>query len=225
MRKLAMLAAASLAALATPALAQTVTSEVNGSPLPYQIFGIGTGPHDPANVVYGSSPSNDNGAPNVTFTSGAGSTVQVVISDGFAQIDPGTGTWTSLQIDPTEFDFTDFKFAISLEGATSDANDNVLVEYLLAGASDYVSWGTIDGLTAPNVNFELSGATFDAFRLSTVSAGVTFGTIKQMSYNPVGAPPPVPEPATWAMMLMGFGATGVAMRRSRRRKGLLTQFA
>jgi hypothetical protein len=54
---------------------------------------------------------------------------------------------------------------------------------------------------------------------------VTFGTIKQMSYEPVGAPPAVPEPATWAMMLMGFGATGVAMRRSRRRKGLLTQFA
>ena len=28
--------------------------------------------------------------------------------------------------------------------------------------------------------------------------------------------PPVPEPATWAMMLLGFGATGFAMRRRRR---------
>jgi PEP-CTERM motif len=27
---------------------------------------------------------------------------------------------------------------------------------------------------------------------------------------------PVPEPATWAMMLLGFGAVGFAMRRSRR---------
>jgi len=36
--------------------------------------------------------------------------------------------------------------------------------------------------------------------------------------------PPVPEPATWAMMLIGFGATGVAMRR-RRRKLAFAQFA
>ena len=35
-----------------------------------------------------------------------------------------------------------------------------------------------------------------------------------------GGNPPVPEPATWAMMLMGFGATGYAMRRRRRSAGL-----
>jgi hypothetical protein len=28
--------------------------------------------------------------------------------------------------------------------------------------------------------------------------------------------PPVPEPATWAMMLVGFGGIGMAMRRGRR---------
>ena len=31
----------------------------------------------------------------------------------------------------------------------------------------------------------------------------------------------VPEPATWAMMLVGFGGMGVAMRRSRKAKGIL----
>lgn len=35
----------------------------------------------------------------------------------------------------------------------------------------------------------------------------------------------VPEPATWAMMLVGFGATGFAMRRSRRGKKLVSQLA
>lgn len=34
-----------------------------------------------------------------------------------------------------------------------------------------------------------------------------------------GTPPAVPEPATWAMMLMGFGAAGFAMRK-RRQPGL-----
>jgi len=40
----------------------------------------------------------------------------------------------------------------------------------------------------------------------------------------VNVAPPVPEPATWAMMLAGFGAMGFAMRRTRR-KVLLTQIA
>ena len=35
----------------------------------------------------------------------------------------------------------------------------------------------------------------------------------------------VPEPATWAMMLLGFGAAGTALRRGRRRKGELLQIA
>jgi hypothetical protein len=39
-----------------------------------------------------------------------------------------------------------------------------------------------------------------------------------------GQTPGVPEPSTWAMMLLGFGATGFAVRRSRR-KALLSQIA
>jgi hypothetical protein len=40
-----------------------------------------------------------------------------------------------------------------------------------------------------------------------------------------GTPPGVPEPATWAMMLLGFGAAGVAVRRSRRKQALVSQLA
>jgi hypothetical protein len=35
----------------------------------------------------------------------------------------------------------------------------------------------------------------------------------------------VPEPATWAMMLLGFGAVGVGMRRNRRKAKLVSQLA
>ena len=37
--------------------------------------------------------------------------------------------------------------------------------------------------------------------------------------------PGVPEPATWAMMLLGFGGIGMALRRSRRRSSALMQIA
>ena len=40
-----------------------------------------------------------------------------------------------------------------------------------------------------------------------------------------GGTPPVPEPATWAMMLLGFGAAGTAMRRNRRRTAHIAQLA
>lgn len=36
-----------------------------------------------------------------------------------------------------------------------------------------------------------------------------------------GVQAPLPEPATWAMMLFGFGGIGVAMRRRRQKSGLM----
>jgi PEP-CTERM motif len=50
--------------------------------------------------------------------------------------------------------------------------------------------------------------------------GGTADSIRQVRIN-LAENGAVPEPATWAMMLLGFGAAGVALRRSRRRKGVL----
>ena len=50
-------------------------------------------------------------------------------------------------------------------------------------------------------------------------------TVKQIRIDPGVAGPAVPEPSTWAMMLMGFGAAGYAMRRRRRDGNKLAQVA
>ena len=58
--------------------------------------------------------------------------------------------------------------------------------------------------------------TLSAFVSGPVCSGcgaVQFGTTSSFTLNSTAA---VPEPATWAMMLLGFGAVGFGMRRQRK---------
>jgi hypothetical protein len=151
---------------------------------------------------------------NVTFT---GNT-QIHVGSGFAQINdptPDTSPWYTLEIDPL-LDFTEFKFSTMLE----DPNGTISVFALLTGASDFV---LVDTYTAGinNLNKLLSGGTFDAFRIES-SAPIAFFEVKQLSFN--AAPGAVPEPGSWAMMLLGFAGIGASVRRARK-SGRLLQIA
>ena len=212
-------------AIATPATAAVTVANTGGTPLANQIYGIaGTG-----TTIYGSSPNNDNVA-NVTFTADT----TVGMGAGFAQINdasPNTPDWYTLIINPDQL-FTDFKYSTMLTGAGT-----LTVYYVLSGsgftqtqinntnlaAFTQVTAGNGGVYSADNNNFNklLSGGTFDAFAIRS-STPISFFEVKQMTFNGV---PPVPEPATWAMMLLGFGGIGMAMRRSRRRNGALMQIA
>ena len=67
------------------------------------------------------------------------------------------------------------------------------------------------------------GSYIVAFLQQTDDYGATANSGAILETSP---PDGVPEPATWAMMLVGFGAAGVAIRRSRRRKPqLVSQLA
>lgn len=55
------------------------------------------------------------------------------------------------------------------------------------------------------------------------STGGGFADIRQIRVGPAAVAAAVPEPATWAMMLIGFGGIGASLRRRRARN--LPQFA
>lgn len=216
-------AAAIALSIASGAFAQVTLTPTDGSPLTNQIYGIDA----TAMQVFGSSPNND-GIANVTFT---GDTL-IHVGSGFAQIndadysmkDPATQDWFKLIINPLA-DFTDFKFAVQLKDSGT-----VSVYYLLTGvAGDANAFATYSPFLAGsfaggtgNVNQLLSGATFNGFMISSTSPIELF-EIKQMSFN--GVPGAVPEPGTWALMLLGFAGVGAVLRRSRKASGRLLQIA
>lgn len=84
------------------------------------------------------------------------------------------------------------------------------------GTSDLTFGGTCAGLydtLSTSVNTTIGQSYTLTFRLtSSAPAG---GTGLRISAGPLAAGA-VPEPATWAMMLLGFGGIGFAMRRQRK---------
>lgn len=106
-------------------------------------------------------------------------------------------------------------------------------EYLIGGVSDSnnYTWNNVNFATDPNIVYN------DNRWFSTGSgASPTFNTIVQNDVSDgywgpnlfLGAPTfagGVPEPSTWAMMLLGFGLVGGAMRKSRQNARVNYSFA
>jgi hypothetical protein len=66
--------------------------------------------------------------------------------------------------------------------------------------------------------FYFIGATTDAHAFHTVTFGMTDGGLPFSVDNLMYNSDPIPEPGVWAMMLVGFGGLGAAMRRARHRR-------
>jgi len=245
MRKLTLFAAAVLAAVSTPALA-TVAPTLHGFCALGSVC-VDNGTNTPTGVnppVFAFASSGQNATGNLT--------IDVLIPNNITGTGPytitgalsGTATlfsptaWTSGQLD-------------SFLGITASPT-NPIGAYLPATqgfqptATGFYVFQANLGLATLLGTSGIGGPTQDTFLMqlgqvvpqgsyivgffsqtgSTTGATANSGAILVTGSPPPPPPPPgVPEPATWAMMLAGFGVTGFALRRTRRRKALLTQIA
>lgn len=157
------------------------------------------------------------GGPQVNFTS----------TDGLLETNTGAATIFTASgsaLDQLTFTlvtgaFTSAEF--NLEQGSPKAFDIVLS--VSGGGTKVVS---ISNSAGSNV-FDIIGDPGESFTsasfVSTGSGG--FADFKQLRLVLAAGTPPVPEPGTWALMLLGFGGVGIALRRSRRNRGTLMQVA
>jgi hypothetical protein len=104
-----------------------------------------------------------------------------------------------------------FGFNLAEFNLTDQPNGSTLVITTAGGASSVFN---IDGNGANRFGINATGG--DLITSATLTSAAGFGTFSQLRIGGDRAlTAPVPEPATWAMMLIGFGAIGGAMRRRR----------
>lgn len=131
-------------------------------------------------------------------------------------IDPSfwPSSCSGLPVCPSEtFSSTDIFFASSIFGSSTDGVTFTFSQTVLnsgtfaqvSGIAKYLGDGAYLGTL-------LNYATVPHCTIHTPVCETVSGSIASFSIRQTN-PAPVPEPATWALMLLGFGAIGWAMRR------------
>lgn len=208
------LAAATSLCLAAPATAAITIGSVTPGTNPY------TGP--PPTYDFDTNTPTTTGGAVITTGTTSGSYAQPYGSTGnYYSVGPSTTTPGS--IDLSSFgDITSISFIWGSVDAYNtltflDASNNVLATFSGSDIFSPASGNQTDPNTNPVVTFLLTGSDVSAFSTLQLSSSQNAFEIDNLAINPV------PEPATWAMMLLGFGGIGLAMRR--RRKPVLAQIA
>lgn len=236
MRKLYLLAAASAAIIATsPALADVNAQKTSvdqgtlvhgnggGADTGLEVTGdLGSGPTQQSNYVHfnGSTDAtaSTTDANNVMLQQGSGQaelTGAVISGNTNYQLQSGNiflsnhdgMDWIELAFDGVTASQVTFTLDLidSLGNPETDFTATFNIDHSPNGANKF-GFLTSNGEAITNLAYSFVGGTAE--------------DIRQVRIIPtVGPNSGVPEPSTWAMMLLGFGAAGLAMRRSRRRTG------
>jgi hypothetical protein len=174
----------------------------------------------------------------VALASSSAGTAAIIVS-GSSNVDPSTVLANNTQ-DPNQNTLVwgqDLTNAGGFNGSVDFSNNlsglySIIVSSSTPGA--VISSLTLAGIMGTSGSFSASG-TGDTLALLVPFTGagnyrVSFGGTAPangaaVTGNLTFQLAPVPEPGTWALMLLGFAGVGVAIRRSRKRSATLMQIA
>jgi hypothetical protein len=239
MRRALMTALASAAlGMATPAFAGITFTQYNGPNLTTFIHASPdnhTVAPDVGDTVYGNT--NVHSGHDTTFQgfsyyntstdTGTATSISITGGTGFAQINdtdfnskiPSTQNLFDIIMTPPAF--SAYEFSIQL------ASDGIVNVFAMLTSQPGV-WLPIDlGISQKanaNTQYLLSSNPDVSISSVLIASNAPIFELKQNSINLFGATA-VPEPGTWALMLLGFAGVGIALRRSRKRKPALMQIA
>ena len=207
--------------------AATVNAQVAYDANPSVAFTYGAGNnYSPANAVVLTTPSGISTAPVTSELA-----LRAHVPGLQANSTGGTGIYTFALGSAVSLDYSFFGTAVS------DATVNV-TNLLTGGSASFsaalfgspntsnaiqgsqqLGFGFLNGSFGGlfgNINFDSS--VNSTYRINLTGGGQSLTAFAQLGAGGVAG---VPEPATWAMMLIGFGAMGVSLRRRRRVPTLL----
>ena len=226
MRKM-LIATAALIVFAAPVSAATLVT-TTGTPLS-EVIKTSSG-IDGNLVTFFSIPSN------FAIDYSSTDTLHPSSTGGFAFVEGvGTNGFSDLTITPETITFSDFKFNLMLPAATGPSIPNGYKTDFTFDTTVFFSGGGSQtfsedvGNGAGNNRFLLTagaGQQIDKITFSdlvgvstrnndpTLTNDFNFDSLRQVSFDAL-----VPEPATWAMFILGFGFVGTMLRMARARQG------
>ena len=119
---------------------------------------------------------------------------------------------------------TEYTVNFDLSGNPDAGVGNKISVISISGSLPQITTYIVDATNSTsNMNWQPYSYTFTAFATSST---LTFASVEYNPYGPAldnvsilesgGSGQTVPEPATWALMLAGFGGVGIMARRRRR---------
>jgi hypothetical protein len=214
-------------AIAAAALTMALGSTANAS-ITISSITPGTNPYS------GPTPTYDFDTPGTTPTTVSGGVITTGTTPGlYAQPYGSVGNYYSVgpsTTSPGYIDLTGFGdiFNLSLLWGSVDSYNtlyfldsgfNILASFSGNDIFNPANGNQTDPNTNPLVSFGLDGGSESQFAWLAMTSDQNAFEIDDITINGV------PEPATWAMMLLGFGAIGFAMRRRKSAVSNLRQLA